>query len=28
LDLEGAEGTAQRMARDYLEAPYRPPRRK
>ncbi len=28
LDLEGAEGTAQRMARDYLAAPYKPPHRK
>lgn len=28
LDLEGAEGTAQRMAREYLEAPYTPPPRK
>ena len=28
LDLEGAEGTAQRMARDYLATPYKPPHRK
>jgi tetratricopeptide (TPR) repeat protein len=28
LDLEGAEGTAQRAAREYLETPYVPPGRK
>ncbi len=28
LDVEGAEGTAQRLAREYLETPYTPPRRK
>jgi len=28
LDLEGAEGTAQRLAREYLETPYAPPPRK
>ena len=28
LDLEGAEGTAQRAAREYLETPYSPPVRK
>ena len=28
LDLEGAEGTAQRAAREYLETPYLPLGRK
>jgi tetratricopeptide (TPR) repeat protein len=28
LDLEGAEGSAQRAAREYLETPYSPPSRK
>jgi tetratricopeptide (TPR) repeat protein len=28
LDLEGAEGVAQKMAREYLETPYTPPPRK
>jgi len=28
LDLEGAEGSAQRAAREYLETPYSPPARK
>jgi tetratricopeptide (TPR) repeat protein len=28
LDLEGAEGMAQRTAREYLETPYSPPTRK
>jgi tetratricopeptide (TPR) repeat protein len=28
LEVEGAEGTAQRLAREYLEAPYSPPTRK
>ena len=28
LDLEGAEGAAQRLAREYLETPYAPPPRK
>jgi tetratricopeptide (TPR) repeat protein len=28
LEVEGAEGTAQRLAREYLETPYSPPTRK
>jgi hypothetical protein len=28
LEVEGAEGTAQRLAREYLETPYLPPTRK
>jgi len=28
LDLEGAEGTAQQLAREYLDTPYMPPRRR